>query len=449
MVGLESLTWNWVSRNDTRMRRGSTNEEPRDYPASASFPPNGRPRDPRAPRLRALLAMPGTRGPIAGAFLGRLSLGMTPLATVLLVREHAGAYGAAGACAASFAATSALGAPVRGRLVDRRGQRVVLLVCGAIYAAGLLGFMLAALAGAPLAVLAAASGIAGLAFPPFSAALLALWARTLPSRELLQVAYAFDASCAEAGFLFGSLVVALVAAWASAAAATALAAALGMIGALLFVSARSSAAPSSSPAMPDPARSFVLGVAGVRTVLLQAAAVGAGVGALEIALPAFAEADGAVGRAGLLLAVWSTGSIFGGLWLGSRPTAADERLVRRHVLLALGALLVTMPLPFVTGFIPMLLILVAGGFFLSPVIATMYLLLERLAPRDALAEAFTWLTSAVFGGAALGSGIAGVLVEQAGPAGALAGVLVAAALACAIATALRATLAPAPAPVCA
>lgn len=420
------------------MGTGSANDERRHYPPSGSFPSNGHR---RAPRLRALLAVPGTRAPIAGAFLGRLSLGMTPLAMILLVREHAGMYGAAGACAAAFAATSAVGAPVRGRLVDRRGERSVLLACGALYTGGLVALLACALAGAPLAALAAAAGVAGLAFPPFSAALLALWARALPDRELLQLAYAFDASCAEAGFLLGSLIVATVAAAASAAAAMALAAALGMIGALLFASAGLSRLRDGATVV-DRAGGAVLGVAGVRTILLQAIAVGVGVGALEIGIPAFTEEAGSLGRAGLLLAVWSCGSVAGGLWLGSRPQAGDDRLVRRHVQLALGALLAYAPLPLVTGLAPMLAILVASGFFLAPIIATMYLLLERLAPAGALAEAFTWLTSAVFGGVALGSGIAGVLVEAGGAAAALGAVVAAAAAGCAVAAGLRATLVP-------
>jgi hypothetical protein len=80
---------------------------------------------------------------------------------------------------------------------------------------------------------------------------------------------------------------------------------------------------------------------------------------------------------------------------------------------------------------------------LAPVVAVMYLLLEGLAPPETVTEAFTWVTTATFGGAAAGSAAAGVLVQRFGASVALIAVVAFSAATWASAQAMRGTLAPA------
>jgi predicted MFS family arabinose efflux permease len=72
-----------------------------------------------------------------------------------------------------------------------------------------------------------------------------------------------------------------------------------------------------------------------------------------------------------------------------------------------------------------------------------YLLLDDLAPRNSLTEAYTWLVSASAAGVALGSAIAGHLVQHAGVRRALAVTALCAAAGYAIAIGRRHTLKPA------
>ena len=68
------------------------------------------------------------------------------------------------------------------------------------------------------------------------------------------------------------------------------------------------------------------------------------------------------------------------------------------------------------------------GLTIAPFSACNSVLLGQAAPTGTTTEAFAWSGSMIFGGAALGSGLAGVLVEQSGPCAGLAVTTVAGAL---------------------
>src|SRR4051812_26743084 len=62
---------------------------------------------------------------------------------------------------------------------------------------------------------------------------------------------------------------------------------------------------------------------GMPRVLVSGAVLMLGFGALEVAIPAFADEAGTPGMSGVLLAVWSLGSVAGGLWFGARVVSAS------------------------------------------------------------------------------------------------------------------------------
>jgi MFS family permease len=108
-----------------------------------------------------ILRTPGAPRLLAAAFLGRLPIGMTGLALLLLVRDASGSYALAGACAGAFALAEGVCSPLQGRAVDRAGIARVLVPCAGLYAAALAGVVAAAAAGAPAAVLLVLSAVAG------------------------------------------------------------------------------------------------------------------------------------------------------------------------------------------------------------------------------------------------------------------------------------------------
>jgi predicted MFS family arabinose efflux permease len=178
---------------------------------------------------------------------------------------------------------------------------------------------------------------------------------------------------------------------------------------------------------------------GVLTLALTSVPPGIGLGICEVALPAFSDAHGAAQRAGLLLAVWSVASAVGGIVYGvmRRPP-----LERAHIAVSVLLPLSLLPLAAAPSLGVMALLVIPAGMFIAPMLATRNELVGRVAPPGARTEAFTWPQTAFVAGIALGSGLAGAIVELSGPAPAFLVAGGVAALGAVIAVARRSTVAP-------
>jgi MFS family permease len=84
-------------------------------------------------RYAALLAAPGVASVVSASLLARLTVGMAPLATLLLIRGEGRSYAVAGIVLAASSLACAVAWPLFGRLADRVGQTRVLLPLGCIY----------------------------------------------------------------------------------------------------------------------------------------------------------------------------------------------------------------------------------------------------------------------------------------------------------------------------
>src|SRR5688500_19012084 len=122
-------------------------------------------------RYGALFRVTHVRRLVLSGMLARLPAGMIGLALLLLVREGGGSYAAAGAVSGSYFVATAVGAPISGRLVDRRGQARILLSRAVIFPALLVAVCVFAVVEAPLALVAAAAAGAGVMMPPVGASL--------------------------------------------------------------------------------------------------------------------------------------------------------------------------------------------------------------------------------------------------------------------------------------
>src|SRR5262249_23422845 len=148
---------------------------------------------------------------------------MLPLGLVLFASAETGSTATAGALIAAFGVASAA-APVRGRIVDRRGPPA-LIAFGAVCALGLVALYAAGMAEAPPAALCALGGVVGAPRPPLGAYTRAVWGEGLRGRgELLQRTYALDAAGEEATLIVAPLVVAAIVAAGSSSAAVLVAA---------------------------------------------------------------------------------------------------------------------------------------------------------------------------------------------------------------------------------
>jgi MFS family permease len=384
----------------------------------------------RVPRLAALLG---------SSILARLPIGINGLAIVLFLRAQTGSFGVAGASAGGLALGAGLGAPVGARLIDRFGARVLLALAG-VHGAGLAALVALGHAGAPASALVATAVITGLALPPTSSVLRALYPQLLDDApELLQTAFAADSVLTEVIFIVGPLLTAVLVALLGPEAALVVSAVAVLSGTAAFVAVLPPGATARAGTDSAHGRLGALRSAGIRTLVLSMLPVGIGLGAIEVSLPAFADDHGSRSLAGVLIAVWSVGSAAGGVVYGAR--VRRRSLDALHARLAMAASLGFLAPALAASPATMAVLVIPAGVFIAPLLATRNELAREVAPAGAETEAVSWPLSAMVAGVAAGAAIAGLIADAHGwRAAVLTGALISTAGA-AIALARRQTLA--------
>jgi MFS family permease len=364
-------------------------------------------------RYRSVLSAPGCARVFATALIARLPQGMSSLAILLLVRSRTGSYAAAGIAVGAYAFASAASAPIQGRLVDRFGRGRVLAPSAILQASALATLVVAADGGAGPVLLVVLAGCSGGLMPPIAPTVRALLGEILPEAGLRETAYSLESVIQELIWITGPLVVAVVIAFMSPAAAVLLCGAVCIVGTFLFVSSprvRDRATP-----VPSEGRTSALAIPQLRVMLGPIALTGLALGAIEVGLPSLALHAGSRPSSGVLLALWSVGSMTGGLWYGSRSWRAP--LSTRYRTLLLAGVLCTAPLIAARTIPEGLVGSLLAGLTTAPVFACQYALIGRAVTPGVETEAFTWVSAALIGGLAAGSALGGLAIESAGVSG--------------------------------
>lgn len=357
---------------------------------------------------RDLLATPGGLRFSSAAFLARLPIAMFGLGIVLLVVAETGRYGRAGALSATFALVNAGSAPLLARLVDRYGQRRVLLRSVPAHGVAVAVFVLLVSVGAPDWVQLLAVVLSAVLGPSVGSLVRARWGYVLGPDPRLRTAYAFESVVDELIFVLGPLVVTVLATLLAPQAGLLAAALLVLAGTVALVAHQASEPPAAGPGAGNPSALRSPGLPALMTVL---AFVGAVFGAVEISAVAFADEAGRRALAGPLLACYAGGSMLSGLVFGA--VATD--LPRRRVLLA-GAAAMTATvavLPLVTSTALLAGLLALAGVGIAPTLIAGFSLVERLVPATATTEGLAWATSGLVVGFAAATWLAGQLVDTA------------------------------------
>jgi MFS family permease len=355
-----------------------------------------RERDPRsAPRKNPYLELLRTPGALAfssAGFVGRMSMSMYGLGTVLLIALLTGRYGEAGTVAAAGSIGYAVLSPVIATRADRLGQRRVLLVQTAVFALSGLVFVTCAELRAPFWTLLVTGLLAGASMPSIGTMVRTRWSKLVDGNaQRLHTAFALESVNDEFIFVIGPALVTILATQLFPASGIGTAALLCIIGTFLFaIQRRTEPTPRPKPtpnprAKPRPKPQLVRGVswpslpaAGLVTLAPAFLLLGAMFSAIDLSTVAFATELGHRPVAGLILGTYAFGSAVGGLWYGSRHWKAP--LGRRFTITA--ALTVAGVSTFWAA--PGLLVLDAVGFIaglaISPTLMTGYAILERQAP---------------------------------------------------------------------
>lgn len=350
------------------------------------------------------LQTPGAlRFSIAG-LLGRLPASMTGLGIVLLVEHQTESYGIAGLVAALYILTSAIAAPIQGRLADQFGQRPILFTVSAFYAAGVAVMVSAAGDGLLLTSLGAV--IAGIGAPQTGNMVRTRWTHAVSDRKLLSTAFAWEAILDEVVFIIGPVLVTFLTLNVSAPLGLTAAAISSIVGGWGLALQRSTA---PLPVVSQNRSSDPLPMAPLVSLIFAALGIGFVFGASEVLIVGFTDEQNQKHLAGWVLAVSSIGSLLAGFVVGARSSTRDpvKRLRLFTVLLALSLL----PLPLATTTLQMSIGMFVMGLTIAPTLITAVNLVELVTPLPRLTEALTWATTGLSAGVAGGALVSGRIVE--------------------------------------
>jgi predicted MFS family arabinose efflux permease len=360
-------------------------------------------------RYQSLFSSAEVRQAFIASALGRLPIGLTGLAILLLVQTSTASFARGGAAAACYVTGLALVAPLLGRLIDRHGPQRTLLSCAFLFPSALL-LLVAASTQADLSWLAfLAAAAAGASFPPITVCMRSYFRQVLVDETLLAAAYSAESVLIEIIFIVGPLIVALFVALASPALAVCFSAGCALVGTLVFL--RSPALPrwrierrtSHSLLGPLANRDFVRLVA---IVLCFATAFGF----LEIGITAYAVAKTDAAFAGLLLGMMSAGSAIGGLAYGSRSWHLPLAVQFAVALTLTAAGLALLALPWQPWTFAAWSVI--AGIAIAPALIIQTMLVTKSARPEHSTEAFTWATSALLAGVGIGLAAGGVLLDS-------------------------------------
>ncbi len=360
---------------------------------------------------RRVLATPGALAFSLSGLVARLPISMISLGIVLLVSSRTGSYGLAGSVAATYILANALLAIVHGRLVDQYGQTRVLPVVITLFAAALAGLLVAVVADWPRWTVYVMAALTGLALPQVGSCVRARWSHVLNDPRQIQTAFAFEGVADEVVFIAGPVLVTVLATLWHPAAGLTTALITGVLGTFVFAAQRSTAPPAHRH-RDAPRSEFPMPWRVVGTVTVVYLALGSLFGAAEVATVAFAEARGLTTYAGVLLGLWSLGSLVSGIGVGAINWRSGP--ISRMRWGALGLVVSLIPFPFIDSAVVMAAVLFVAGFAISPTLIGAMSQIERSVPTQRLSEGLAVVHTGIAAGIAPGAAIAGAVIDRYG-----------------------------------
>jgi MFS family permease len=332
---------------------------------------------------------------------------MLSLAYLLRVQHVTGSYGAAGLVLAATSVGQAIAGPLTSRWMGRWGMRPVLILTAAICA---ITIFTIAFVEMPVYLYMMVGFVGGLTTPPVQPAVRTIYPKMVTSAQLTRL-FALDASAQEIIWIAGPVVITFVSIQISTVLGVIVPGVLLVVGGLWFV-----LSPEVGKVRIPRSRRSLGAVLRKKPVVLATL-----VGLLLIGACAATEASvvavfGSSGpQAGIVLAIWSVGSLAGGLALGHIPVGPWS-LARRMVIVAIGITLATFTLGNLWGlsFWALSLALLIAGIGIAPALGVMSAIVASSVRFSETAEAYGWIGTGQLIGAAAGSAVAGVFIDQSG-----------------------------------
>ena len=396
-------------------------------------------------RYREILALPGAAAFFWWGLIARIQMGMTGLATFMLVQIEYNSYATAGAVLGATSIGYAIVAPQMSRLVDTYGQSRVLRPAFAFGIAARFGLVIAAMSHAPAWVLFCVAPFFAVTGSQ-STLTRARWSHIVPDRHALNTAFSLESSLEELLFIGGPALATILATTVASWVPSVIAATTLLVGGYIFLSLRATEPPARKadagtvpltmapvidgyyhrvgisdlpPARPRRYRNPFKGHLLVTTPALVITSIifatqGALFASVDASTVAFADQMGHKRWSGVVLAVFALGSLIGGLAYGARVWKGSlaSRLLWGVSTAGVGAALFQLA----PNLVVLAALMFATGIVIAPTMAVGDGVVHALIPRSRVTEGMAWTRVGLDMGVAAGAWLAGSLIDRGGAA---------------------------------
>ncbi len=354
-------------------------------------------------RYRAVFRMPGSAAFCAASFVMRMPIAIYPLGIVLIISARDGRYGFAGILSACYIFGNALGTPLLSVLVDRYGQRRLILPSGAVHAVAVVALAIMLRTGVPDWLLVVPALVFGFTYLSVASLVRARWSNLLDGRPELATALSVESVLDELIFVVGPLIATVLATHAEPVLVLYLGVAL-VAGGSLWLAGLHATEPAPHPRA-ETGHVSALRIRGMVVLTLATVAMGAVFASAEVSMVAYCGQHGHRSLSGVVLAAIAAGSGISGLVYGAVEWHAD--VVRRFRLQSIAFALLpfalfaatSVPVLAITGFVL--------GLGIAPALITMFALIQQIIPVRALTEGLSWVSTGLNVGYGAGAALVG------------------------------------------
>lgn len=359
---------------------------------------------------RSIFAIKGAiRFSIAG-FVARMHLSMDRLALLLIVVHETGSYALAGLMVATASVVITIAQPYWSRAADNYGQGRVLYINTILRFFGFSIFILLVHFQFPVWSWFLSIIFAELNTISAGGLVRRRWIFVLPDHGLKTAAYSFEALVDEVIFVFGPLIATFL--------STAVAPEAGLIASMIFVVVGQPALARQRDTEPPVSKNqrksevSIIKRKSAQAIILPIFFVGAYFGSIGICVVAFMNSIERPGLTGPILAIWALGSAIAALFNGTIKWRLTHGQLFIYFLLFMT--LTSLGFLFANSAWQLAVVLFLNGLGIAPLLVTAYAVMEEEVSPDELTEAMTWVITGTPTGGAIGSAIAGQVIDKFG-----------------------------------
>jgi MFS family permease len=361
-------------------------------------------------RYRAVFRAPGSVAFCSASFVMRIPIAIYPIGIVLIISARDGRYGFAGVLSACYTFGAALGMPALSVLIDRYGQRRLILPATGVHVAGVVALAVLVRTNAPDGLLVVPTVVFGISYLSVGSLVRTRWTHVLEGRPELETALSLESVLDELIFVIGPLVATVLATQTVPVVVLYTCVVLVVAGALWLARLHA----TEPPVHPRDAagNTFALRARGMPVLVAATLPMGAVFASAEVSAVAFCGQHGHRALSGVALAAIAAASGLSGLVYGSRDRKGDllTRFRRQGIVFALLPcvllLAVNVPALVVAEFVL--------GLGIAPALIAAFGLVQQLVPARSLTEGLSWITTGLSVGYGVGAALVGGIADRHG-----------------------------------